>query len=524
MKYKDYVKKTQENMNFYEDFEPKLSDVKKLSDLTGKSLDDCKKALFITGDVMDDALEYLKGKKKEKKKFNVGDIVVRTTNDKGKLTEDCMEFLRTYKWFKILHVNENFNIDIGYVTPEGKTFMFFPNKFELRDKPIEPKIDKKPIIESFSPFLQQEQVKKPEATKNEVELNDYIYCLNNFRNTWNVIQKVAKVIDITKKPEFTLELEFDGVVGQFIGNRNIETKKLKIKENELKKILVIKPEDVEKFKKGLMAQLEFSKGFQKIMKKIKFNIVTKYADVSYIDMDIDDPNNITCLPVMKYKNSWEVRNKPYDNNQRQKIRIGRFLKKLNPRLSDKEIEKFIFEYKAMWNIIVKDADKRIKVVTGEEIRHWYYGKNYESGYDGGTLNNSCMRYKKSQKRFDIYCDNPDKIALAIYTNEDGKLMSRALIWKLNKPKNKVYMDRIYFNDMASKNILMKYAEDKKMLMYDKNDNGREELVVKLNKDYGKPENNPYMDTFQYFLIKNKKLINDLDWDDDIDYHEYVDND
>ena len=79
-------------------------------------------------------------KKKEKKKmdkkiFNVGDIVVCIEIRSKKLSQDAIDFLSTYKYFKILDVNKNYNIDLGYVTSEGSKFYFSPNRFELKDKP-----------------------------------------------------------------------------------------------------------------------------------------------------------------------------------------------------------------------------------------------------------------------------------------------------------------------------------------------------------------------------------------------------
>lgn len=118
--------------------EGKSDDIMKLMKLSGKDKDECILAYDEAGGDVSDALNKLGKKPKEKKIFKEGDIVVRIASpDSSKLTPDCQEFLKTYKFFKIIHVNENHNIDIGYVTPDGKQFYFSPNKFELRDKPKE---------------------------------------------------------------------------------------------------------------------------------------------------------------------------------------------------------------------------------------------------------------------------------------------------------------------------------------------------------------------------------------------------
>jgi hypothetical protein len=71
-------------------------------------------------------------KQKTKKFFKKGDIIKCISNDKGKLPEDCHQFLLTYKKFKVIDVNENLNIDIGHRLQEnGHPYYFTPDRFEL---------------------------------------------------------------------------------------------------------------------------------------------------------------------------------------------------------------------------------------------------------------------------------------------------------------------------------------------------------------------------------------------------------
>lgn len=77
-------------------------------------------------------LKSKKKKNKEKKIFNVGDIVICIDNKPGKLPQDCVDFLITYKKFKVLDVNDKFNIDIGHKSAESNNpYYFSPNRFEL---------------------------------------------------------------------------------------------------------------------------------------------------------------------------------------------------------------------------------------------------------------------------------------------------------------------------------------------------------------------------------------------------------
>ncbi len=71
-----------------------------------------------------------KEKEREKKVFQVGDVV-RCLDPKGKkLPETCVEFLMTFTKFKVTAVNDNLNIDIGAIK-EGEPYFFSPNRFEL---------------------------------------------------------------------------------------------------------------------------------------------------------------------------------------------------------------------------------------------------------------------------------------------------------------------------------------------------------------------------------------------------------
>lgn len=102
-------------------------------------------------------------KKADKKVFSNGDIIICIEPKSKKLTQDAMDFLSTYKYFKIIDVNENFNIDISYFTQDGKQFYFNPNRFELRDKTksIDWAVDKDGVYVKIT----EEEWKKREADK-----------------------------------------------------------------------------------------------------------------------------------------------------------------------------------------------------------------------------------------------------------------------------------------------------------------------------------------------------------------------
>jgi hypothetical protein len=148
-----------------------------------------------------------------------------------------------------------------------------------------------------------------------------------------------------------------------------------------------------------------------------------------------------------------------------------------------------------------------KLITGEDIRKWYNEKNYAPV--GGNLNTSCMRYDKCQSYMDLYCAYPDKIGLLILTDENNKLLGRALIWKgLRKPTDKTLMDRIYTTKSSEEELFKKYAAEKGWLhKYQQaaSDNSYVENGQRVQKSVALQllppksfKQYPYMDTMKYY--------------------------
>jgi hypothetical protein len=116
----------------------KYENIIKLKKLTGVSSEICEKVYDDCEGDMDAAIAELldikKGKKrnpKEKKMFKIGDSIKCIDDKPGKLTPDCIDFLMTYKKFKVLDVNDKWNIHIGHISVTGKPYYFSPNRFEL---------------------------------------------------------------------------------------------------------------------------------------------------------------------------------------------------------------------------------------------------------------------------------------------------------------------------------------------------------------------------------------------------------
>ena len=110
---------------------------------------------------------------------------------------------------------------------------------------------------------------------------------------------------------------------------------------------------------ALIPALEYVKGFDYIKEE-------------------EDGENISFLQ----KNRESKTDDKWNGNNRTKIRIGRFLRRIFPHYIDVEIERLTNEVKT----IARYKPENIISVSGEDIRHWYHCKNY-TDENKGTLHN-----------------------------------------------------------------------------------------------------------------------------------------
>jgi hypothetical protein len=353
---------------------------------------------------------------------------------------------------------------------------------------------------SFSQFIN-------EASTFDMRVGDYAECKSNFAKITPVKGKFAKIIRTLYKydkgvRERFFVLEFDTPLIDRRGPEPIETNIIEINTNQIKNIKVICGRSYERIKAGYTLKYKASIGFIYILNTIGFNPRHNYYDISYFDTD--DKGNITMLPASKADLVPEE--EKYTSKFRQTTKINRVLLKLNDEYSEKQIENFGTEFKAIWSQINENLEDRIQVVNGDAITFWYHEKNYYStGLYRGTLNKSCMRYERTQPRVAFYSKYPNKIALCILLDETkSKLLARALVWKLDTPKNVIFMDRIYYILPVHENILSNYAH--KMGWATKIDgyNTDKKLAVDI-KYTGNIELLPYLDTLRN--VKKDEITN-----------------
>lgn len=352
------------------------------------------------------------------------------------------------------------------------------------------------IIRNYSEFIN-------EASLYEMRIGDYVLCNSNFRNISKVKGLYAKIIKreyIAKEYKtvkyFTLEFEIP-LIDKTSGVELV-TNTIKISQNQIVNLKHIKAIDYLRIKEGYTMEFKSSYVFEKIIKSINFKNAYKTYDMSYFDCD---GVFITYLPFNK--NEAVSKEEKYTSKLRQSSKVGRILKKLNDKYTEKEIEDFSNKFIGTYKILKENIDERLFVVTGDDITFWYDEINYLKA--GGTLNSSCMRGSDKKNRLSLYSKYPDKIALCILIDENKKLCARALIWRLDN--GEIFMDRIYYVSPIHEVVLLNYAKQNNIKTKNEGYNNSKRLEVSIDitdKDW---LNRPYLDTFKFYNSINKKITN-----------------
>ena len=268
-------------------------------------------------------------------------------------------------------------------------------------------------------------------------------------------------------------------------------------------------------KNGYLSFTTMEKALKLIHDKDRHFVLTSAGDSDWFWMEDDkDSENSTKI--------WK--------QGRNQIKVGKVINKLfNNKFSPRQIEEFTNQLKAS----IEESSIEIKLVSGKEIDYWYNQENYKikpHEYGSGTLGNSCMADRKGI--FKLYTENPDVCRMLIMTM-NGKLVARALVWKLNTiegrsdiPDIKYFMDRIYSHQDYLVPKMQNYATEQGWAF--KGPHGhyltrifyRKEIspysiqtseyyvnmTVKVKiMDYG---TFPYMDTFKRYDFKRGILYND----------------
>ena len=223
-------------------------------------------------------------------------------------------------------------------------------------------------------------------------------------------------------------------------------------------------------------------------------------------------------------------------SNRNQIKIGKFVTSVLGPVPAKELEDFVNKLKSS-----KDRGLEIKIVEGEEIKKYYRTEALTTiaSYTHSEIMRSCMRDKEKVKPnvFDIYTKNPESCKMAVMLDENGGLLSRAILWKvdnsqkthkneyfggpstdggkLNLPESFWFMDRVYSVENWMDKSMYDWA-DKKGYVSKRGNWGNRNIVFngvgghcEMEVDVKKIayKGFPYMDTFIYYDVKNGKLRN-----------------
>ena len=185
-------------------------------------------------------------------------------------------------------------------------------------------------------------------------------------------------------------------------------------------------------------------------------------------------------------------------------------------------------FQDMFTAIVDENSKKIGVVNGEMISHFYDCQNYLK--NTGTLGGSCMKDTTKAKTYlKLYVENPDKIQLVVLYPEGrkDKIIGRAILWKLDEVDgvqvdNKYYMDRIYTETSSDEFMFIEYAKkngyfyksqqqmgaDVQITTPEGNKSVNMSVFVDSKNGEGYPKY-PYLDTMQFYCVADGEVTNTI---------------
>lgn len=346
----------------------------------------------------------------------------------------------------------------------------------------------------YKNFINEQFKKMPKKLqRKDLEVGMMVKTIGQWDNL-DINSQLGKIIEMKEYGYLLIEFINSFSSKLHAGHKNIGKDKHCFYVN-LDNIYEIIPEDIsDKIIKKQIIPYKASSDLLRIFRRMKFEPTQEYLNSSFFDVDKDNMDLITYLPANKFTGDPDVK------KGRQSMKVGRALKLLRPELTEVQLQSAGDDYRAAFKIIVLGEGKNLEVVTGKDIAYWYSNEHYARP-SRGELWSSCMSSPSCGRYFTLYVENPDKVALAIYTNEDDKLLARALIWRLDD--GRVYMDRIYAVSEADKKVVKDFAKQNGMIQRDQGGHGR--MEVTMPKDYGgkdRPkEGNPYLDTMRNFNVR-----------------------
>jgi hypothetical protein len=277
------------------------------------------------------------------------------------------------------------------------------------------------------------------------------------------------------------------------------------------------------------APLQWSKDFEKILAEMEHPLAYELFQKRLIPETITllntsiDGEHISYLPsdkVIKRLNAEDYEQlkgliriqvwgeSPIYNEGNVLTRTGRVFKKLLPNATSKEIEDLTNEYKS------KFSKRNWKFLEGYEIKDGYKsGSYFHDGPRSNSLMNSCMNDELSLVSYYEYLP----VRLLVLENEEGHILGRALVWKID---GGYLMDRVYTIYDKDYYLFTNYAKNEGWWWKSENKsssdipytNGKETKwfpitinapIEEYKDEYDSYHGFPYMDTFWFGYPDNK---------------------
>lgn len=269
------------------------------------------------------------------------------------------------------------------------------------------------------------------------------------------------------------------------------------------------------FELGLILEslVQLGDDFLVLLNQIDHPISTDILSIADEDKRIDteiDMKDVETIHISKEADELNYKRINKNLNDKDRIKVGKFLKKIRSSYDSADIEKFVIEYKSLFLERVAEPI----IVKGEDLRKAFLINNISA--EVGDFATNCLRYESTQQFLDLLVMNDDVISAVILKNENDKVLARALVWTTDDG-NKV-MDRIYSVDSSWKIVLQKWANKNGYYFKAKNDskpfnsdkfihkgeNVEKEFFIILNKF--EFQTYPYLDTF-FYMSKDGVLSN-----------------
>lgn len=228
--------------------------------------------------------------------------------------------------------------------------------------------------------------------------------------------------------------------------------------------------------------------------------------IDYLDISHSNKGHISYLNGERIEKIKENDGDYWEMKMRYHARPGSVIKKMI-KSKDYYIESFATQFLS----IVDPPSFEMKVVNGADISKYYDYKNYQE--QRGSLGGSCMKSSPSDF-FDIYSENPEQISMLIMVDQNDKVIGRSILWENEKFK---LMDRVYVTNDLYLSYFNRWANENDY--YHKEFNNwytplnlkykglEEEKKLEITLDKSEFHKYPYLDTFKWLDLKNKKLYN-----------------